>query len=96
MVSFDLLHVWKLGVLRLLAQRLPAFLTAVCPGGRARLGTTTDTLDVLNLRAFELDRNCNVCPSAPRYFCVKKVAWVACALCLIVIFSLLVTMWGGW
>jgi len=96
MVSFDLLHVWKLGVLRLLAQRLPAFLTAVCPSGRARLGTTTDTLDVLNLRAFELDRNCKVCPSAPGYVCVRKVAWVACALCLTVIVSLLVTTRGGW
>jgi len=66
-VSFDLLHVWKLGVLRLLAQRLPDFLSAVCPTGRARLGPNADTLEVLNMRAFELERNCKVCPSAPGY-----------------------------
>jgi len=64
-VSFDLHHLWKLGILRLLAQRLPGFLTAFCPGGIARLGRTAYTLEVLNLRSFELDRNCNVCPSAP-------------------------------
>jgi len=91
--SFDLLHVWKLGVLRLLAQRLPAFLTAICPDGRARLGPTMDTLDVLNLRAFELDRNCKVCPSAPGYVRGRRVAvWVACAVCLTIFSCLLVAI----
>jgi len=67
-VSFDLLHVWKLGILRLLAQRLPAVLRALCAGGGlARLGTVQDTLDILNLRGFELGRNCKVTPSAPGY-----------------------------
>jgi len=67
-VSFDLLHVWKLGILRLLAQRLPAVMRAVCAGtGQARLGSVQDTLDALNLRGFELGRNCKVTPSAPGY-----------------------------
>jgi len=67
-VSFDLLHVWKLGILRLVAQRLPSVLTSLCrDGGGARRGTVQDTLDALNLRGFELGRNCKVTPSAPGY-----------------------------
>jgi len=74
-VSFDLLHVWKLGILRLLAQRLPAVMRAVCAGdGRARLGSVQDTLDALNLRGFELGRNCKVTPSAPGYV-VTLLLW---------------------
>jgi len=65
-VSFDLLHVWKLGILRLLAQRLPAVLTALCGArGAARLGSVQATLEALNWRGFELGRNCKVTPSAP-------------------------------
>lgn len=65
-VSFDLLHVWKLGILRLLAQRLPAVLTGICgAGGAARLGSVQATLEALNWRGFELGRNCKVTPSAP-------------------------------
>lgn len=53
--SFDLLHVWKLGILRLLAQRVPAFLGMVCSHAEgAVMGTVTTTLDVFNLRGFEL------------------------------------------
>jgi len=67
-VSFDLLHVWKLGILRLLAQRLPAALTGICgAGGAARLGSVQATLEALNWRGFELGRNCKVTPSAPGY-----------------------------
>jgi len=67
-VSFDLLHVWKLGILRLLAQRLPAVMRALCERtGQARLGSVQDTLDALNLRGFELGRNCKVTPSAPGF-----------------------------
>jgi len=87
--TFDLLHVWKLDVLRLLAQRLPVFLTTVFPDGQARLGSATHTLDALNLRAFELDRNCKVCPSAPGYVRVKRDTRVTCAVCLTVIACLL-------
>jgi len=94
-ISFDLLHVWKLGVLRVLAQRLPEFLSAVCPGGGARLGPTTDTLEVLNLRAFELGRNCKVCPSAPGYARERKVYWLMYALCLAALACLVVAMWGA-
>jgi len=67
-VSFDLLHVWKLGILRLLAQRLPAVMRAMCEGtGQARLGSVQNTLDALNLRGFELGRNYKVTPSAPGF-----------------------------
>jgi len=98
-VSFDLLHVWKLGFLRLLAQRLPAFLTAICPGGGLRLGPTADALDVLNLRAFELGRYCNVCPTAPGYVrqrCggwVRRALWLICVQCVVGVVHLLAASW---
>lgn len=66
-VSFDTLHVWKLGVLRTLAQDLPAMLAAVCDGQSALHGSVQDTLDVLNLRGFELGRLCRASPMAPGY-----------------------------
>jgi len=70
-VSFDLLHVWKLGVLRLLAQRLPLVLHALfSASGGARLGTVQDTLDAINLRGWELGRNCKTTPAAPGYVLV--------------------------
>jgi len=81
--SFDLLHVWKLGILRLLAQRLPAFLGAVCPDGHARLGPTADTLEVVNLRSFELGRECKVCPSAPGYVAASSVGGTVLVVCFI-------------
>lgn len=67
-VSFDRLHVWKLGFLRLLAQRLPAVLTRLCGvGGAARRGSAQATLEALNWRGIELGRNCKITPSAPGY-----------------------------
>jgi len=62
-----------LGVLRLLEQGLPDSLSAVCPTGRAWLSPNADTLEVLNMRAFELGRNCKVCPSAPGYVSATTV-----------------------
>ena len=50
-ISFELLHVWKPGVVRMVAQRFPSFLRVACGGQDARLGPVTTTLDVLNLRA---------------------------------------------
>eukprot|EP00170_Pyropia_yezoensis_P004359 contig_17838_g4372 len=64
-VSFDTLHVWKLGVLRLLTQRLPNMLAAVCPKGWAVMGSVQDTLDAVNLRGFELGRLCRASPTSP-------------------------------
>lgn len=66
-VSFDTLHVWKLGVLRLLTQRLPAMLAAACPDGEAVLGTVQETTDVVNWRCFELGRLCRASPTTPGY-----------------------------
>jgi len=58
MASFDVLHVWKLGVLRMLAQRLPAALEGLCRGGGgARYGPVASTLDAINLRGMQLGRN---------------------------------------
>lgn len=65
-VSFDLLHVWKLGVLRTLAQRIPGFLNAVGTAeAGAVMGPVQRSLDVLNLRGFEIGRRCRVKPAAP-------------------------------
>jgi len=66
--SFDLLYVWKLGIFRLLAQRLPTALRSWCqdPGG-ARLGSVAAILDGLNLRGFPLCRNCLAAPAPPGY-----------------------------
>lgn len=66
-VSFDALHVWKLGALRLLSQRLPAMLQAVCPDNRAILGTVQETLDAVNARGFELGPLCRASPASPGY-----------------------------
>lgn len=72
-VSFDLLHVWKLGVLRTLAQRIPGFLKAICTAKEgAVMGTVEHTLATLNLRAFELGRRCRVKPAAPGCFVPPK------------------------
>lgn len=73
-VSFDTLHVWKLGVLRLLAQRLPAMLSAVCGRDSAVHGSVEKTLLVANLRGFELGRLCRASPTAPGCFVPSTVA----------------------
>jgi len=72
-VSFDVLHVWKLGVLRMLAQRLPAFLESVCGGKNlpARLGPVRTSMDAINQRGFHLGRLCKASPSTPGYFCLR-------------------------
>jgi len=66
-VSFDVLHVWNLGVLRMLAQRLPAFLESVCGGKNlpAPLGSVQATIDAINQRGYHLGRLCKASPSTP-------------------------------
>jgi len=66
-ISFDLLHVWKLGVVRMVAQRLPAFLRVICGGKGARLGPLSDTLEAVNLRAWEMGHLCVPSPTPPGY-----------------------------
>jgi len=66
-ISFDLLHVWKVGVVRMVAQRFPSFLRVACGGQDARLGPVTTTLDVLNLRAWEMGHLNVPGPTAPGY-----------------------------
>ena len=66
-ISFDLLHVWKLGVVRMVAQRFPSFLRVACAGQDARLGPVPATLDVLNLRAWEMGHLNVPGPTPPGY-----------------------------
>lgn len=66
-ISFDLLHVWKLGVVRMVAQRFPSFLHVACAGKDTRLGRVPDTLDALNLRAWEMGHLCVPSPTPPGY-----------------------------
>jgi len=66
-ISFDLLHVWKLGVVRMVAQRFPSFLRVTCSGQDARLGPVPATLEALNLRAWEMEHLCIPSPRPPRY-----------------------------
>lgn len=64
-VSFDTLHVWKLGVLRLMAKRLPKMLETACGNDAAIYGSVSQTLHAVNMRAFELGRLCRAAPVSP-------------------------------
>jgi len=66
-ISFDILHVWKLGVIRMVAQRFPAFLRVACVGGAARLGPVQASLDALNNHAWEMRHLCVPSPTPPGY-----------------------------
>jgi len=79
-ISFDLLHVWKLGVVRMVAQRLPSFLRVACGGRGARLGPLPDTLEAVNLRAWEMGHLCVPSPTPPGYvFSHQSFAPPACS-----------------
>jgi len=68
--SSNLLHVWKLGILRMLAQRLPAVFQSLCQGrGGARFGSVSDTLNAINLRGWHHGRNFKITPASPGYVC---------------------------
>lgn len=68
-VSFDLLHVWKIGVQSTVAQRLPGLLRAICTQSEgATMGSVRQTLDALNHRGFEQGRRCRAKPAAPGCF----------------------------
>ncbi|KAK1862570.1 hypothetical protein I4F81_005138 [Pyropia yezoensis] len=68
-VSFDLLHVWKISILCTVAQRLPWFLRAICTkSGGATMGSVRQTLDALNHQGFELGRRCRAKPASPGCF----------------------------
>lgn len=77
-ISFDVLHVWKLGDVRMVAQRFPSFLRVACAAGKDdRLGPVPDTLEALNLRAWEMGHLCVPSPTPPGYvavvFCEPRV-----------------------
>jgi len=69
-ISFDLLHVWKLGVVRMVAQRFPSFLRVACAAQDARLGPVGETLEALNLRAWEMGHLNVPSPTPPGYVSV--------------------------
>jgi len=66
-ISFDLLHVWKPGVVRTVAQRFPSFLSIACAGQDARLGPVPASLEALNLRAWDMGHLCVPSPTPPGY-----------------------------
>jgi len=68
-VSFDVLHACKLGVLRMLAQGLPEFLESVCGGKKkpARLISVQASMDAINQRGNLLGRLCKVSPFTRGY-----------------------------
>jgi len=69
-IYFDVLHVWKLGVVRMVAQRFPSFLRVACAGKDARLGPVADSLKALNLRAWEQGHLFVPSPTPQGYVCL--------------------------
>eukprot|EP00170_Pyropia_yezoensis_P001706 contig_7303_g1710 len=63
--GFDLLHVMKLGVLRLLGWKIPALLMLLCGKGKAFRGSVTDTIKVMNDRLNYLGRLCLASKAPP-------------------------------
>lgn len=57
----------KLGVLRLLAEKIPALMKLICGNRRARFGTAAETIPAMNERILYLGRMCLV-SLAPRGF----------------------------
>jgi len=66
-ISFDVLHVWKIGVVRTVAQRFPTSLSIACAGEDARLGPVPASLEALNLRAWDMGHLCVPSPTPPGY-----------------------------
>jgi len=75
-VSMDLLHVWKLGILRNLGSRFPDFMVSVCAGYQGGKARAAATPDILNKRGWELGRRCVPAPSPPGYVFTCLVASV--------------------
>jgi len=81
-ISLDLLHVWKLGVVRMVTQRFPSFLRVVCDGQDARLGPFGDTLEALSLRAWEMGHlNLFVTFLVCHMLSAETVPLIVCTLC---------------
>jgi len=73
-VSFDLLHVWKLGILRLLGERFPDFMVSVCHGYVGGQVRSRATPDILNKRGWELGRRCVPAPTPPGYVSFRCIS----------------------
>jgi len=66
-IFIDLLHVWKLGVVRMVAQRFASLLRVACAGQDGRLGPVQATLDALKLRVWEMGHLNVPGPTPPGY-----------------------------
>jgi len=73
-VLLDVLDFWKLGIVRMIAQRFPYFLQVACAGSDACLGPVPDTLEALWLHAWEMVHLCVPAPAPLRYVCVHFTA----------------------
>jgi len=66
-ISFDLLHVWKMGNTRMVAHRCLPCLRVACYVQDARLGPLGETLEALHLRAWEMVHLNVSSPKPPGY-----------------------------
>jgi len=73
-VSFDLLHVWKLGIPRLLGERFPDFMVSVCHGYVGGQVGSRATPDILNKRGWEIGRRCVPAPTPPGYVSFRCIS----------------------
>jgi len=75
----------KLGVLRVVAQKIPALLKALCKGGLARYGSVAKTIVAMNERIRHFGRLIMASLVAPGYvqalcgptFCPASFLWMA-------------------
>ena len=65
--SIDLMHVRKLGVVRMVAQRFASLFRVACAGQDARLGPVPALLDAVKLRVWEMGHLNVPCPTPPGY-----------------------------
>lgn len=64
-ISFDSLHIVKLGMLRDLGAKIPQLLAALCQGGEARYGFVANSLIAVNERVLFLGRLCTASKYPP-------------------------------
>lgn len=67
MIALDVLHVWDLGVTRLLVQRLVRVFPSMCVGHDARFGSLTATYGEVFVRLSYLGRRSRASRVAPGY-----------------------------
>ncbi|OSX80803.1 hypothetical protein BU14_0032s0061 [Porphyra umbilicalis] len=71
--GFDLLHVMKLGVIRVMALKIPSLLKVLCKGGLSRFGPWRKAVVAMAERARHVGRLPNASISAPGYLVCNGV-----------------------